>query len=118
MRRTEAFTKEDEHLTEEHLLSKRLTTQDIAEIYQRKDYQFMKETARDDFLKLLMEVDLLTLDVQDARNKLETVYKIVYKIVHTLEINGEHTIATELVKALLAPTREVLKREVVADVNF
>jgi len=117
MRRTEALTKdakEDEHLTEEHLLSKRLTTQDIAEIYQRKDYQSMTETARDDFLKLLTEVDLLTLDVQDARNKLETVYKIV----HTLEINGEHTIATELVKALLAPTREALKREVVADVNF
>ena len=115
MRRIEVLTKdakEDEHLTEDHLLSKRLTTQDIAEIYKRKDYQYMtEETARDDFLKLLTEVDLLTLDVQDARNKLETVYKIV----HTLESNGEHTIATELVKALLAPARESLKREGFAD---
>lgn len=99
--------KEDEHLTEEHLLSKRLTTLDIAEIYQRNEYQFMTETARDDFLKVLTEVDLLTLNVKDARNKLETVYKIIY----TLESNGEHTVATELLKALLAPAREALATE-------
>ena len=101
-------------MTEEITDDPRLTTQDMEEIYKRNDYQYMTETARDDFLKLLMEADLLILDVQDARNKLETVYKIV----HTLEINGEHTIATELVKALLAPARESLKREGFADVNF
>ena len=105
-------------MTEEITDDPRLTTQDMEEIYKRNDYQYMTETARDDFLKLLMEADLLILDVQDARNKLETVYKTVYKIVHTLENNGEHTIATELVKALLAPARESLKREGFADVNF
>lgn len=45
--------------------------------------------------------------MEDARNKLETVYKII----HEFEKRGEFSVSTDLIKALLMPARIALKED-------
>ncbi|WP_181349460.1 hypothetical protein [Thalassobacillus sp. CUG 92003] len=81
----------------------RLTTQQLEDMRNRADERVGMHTA-DDVTDLVSEVETLIAEKADARRKLDTVYQFIAEY----ERQGVYEMSTELLRALLVPTKEAL----------